>query len=223
MKSNGLKRKADEPAVSKRLKSDPVSQNPAPGTRRLIKVASGIAPVSSTRPTTSTQRPLQTRRVVLPPATAPATRAPIRKTAAPRPTTLPPNITNTRTAARRPTAPATIQPRAPMARGRTTAVSKIQQSRSSISTTSSIRSTQQPSPSPTVSTASQASSHNPIVAPSCEPMFLAIASTVGTMSRAKGDKRGQREDAEDLCQILTGFEQHLNVLIEAKRNESKII
>ncbi|KAF9375594.1 hypothetical protein CPB97_011351 [Podila verticillata] len=40
------------------------------------------------------------------------------------------------------------------------------------------------------------------------------------MSRARGEKRGQREDAEDLCQILTGFEQHLNGLIEAKRNET---
>ncbi|KAF9216710.1 kinesin-like nuclear fusion protein [Podila verticillata] len=220
MQSNGLKRKADEPAVNKRLKSDPVRQNPAPGTRQPTKATSGIAPISSTRPPTSTQRALQTRRVAPPPATAPVTRAPIRKAVAPRTTTSSSNITNTTTAARRPTTPATIQPRAPMARGRTTAVSKIQQSRSSISTTSSTRSTQQPSPSPTVSTASQASSRNSVAAPSCEPMFLAIASTSGTMLRARGEKRGQREDAEDLCQILTGFEQHLNGLIEAKRNQT---
>ncbi|KAF9325430.1 kinesin-like nuclear fusion protein [Podila minutissima] len=51
-------------------------------------------------------------------------------------------------------------------------------------------------------------------------MFLAIANTVGTLTRVKGEKRGQREDAEDLCQILTGFEQHLNGLIEAKQNKS---
>ncbi|KAG0019215.1 kinesin-like nuclear fusion protein [Podila clonocystis] len=50
-------------------------------------------------------------------------------------------------------------------------------------------------------------------------MFLAIANNVGTLTRTKGEKRGQREDAEDLCQILTGFEQHLKGLIEAKRNE----
>ncbi|KAG0324377.1 kinesin-like nuclear fusion protein [Podila horticola] len=231
VQSNGLKRKADEPAINKRLKSDPVRQNPATGTRQPTKAASSIAPASSTRPNITAQRPLQTRRAVRPPAAspapraptprAPAPRAPIRKAVPPRPTTTPPSkVTNTTTAARRPTAPATAQPRATIARGRTTTVSKTQQPRSSISTTSSTRSTQQPRSSPTVSTASQASSHNSTVEPSCEPMFLAIAKTAGTLTRAKGEKRGQREDAEDLCQILTGFEQHLHGLIEAKRNET---
>ncbi|KAF9305786.1 kinesin-like nuclear fusion protein [Mortierella antarctica] len=222
VQSNGLKRKADEPAINKRLRSDPVRQNPRAGTRQPTKAASSIAPASSTRPTITALRTLQTRRTALP-AAALAPRAPIRKSAPPRSTTTASSKpTNTTTAARRPTAPTTTQPRTTIARGRTTTVSKTQQPRSSISTTStrSTRLTQQPSPSPTVSTASQASSRNSIATPSCEPMFLAIANTVGTLTRAKGEKRGQREDAEDLCQILTGFEQHLNGLIEAKQNNS---
>ncbi|KAF9420485.1 kinesin-like nuclear fusion protein, partial [Podila epigama] len=214
-----LKRKAEEPAINKRLKSDPAklrtttvsSVATAVGTRRPVAV-----PTTATRTTrvaigaTATASRLTTSRQVQSKTVAPPVKQPLRKAVAPK-------ITPTA----RPARPAVSSTR-PIAVARKPTVSTLSSNRKvppQPSTSAKPRVVQR-QPRPSQSATSQASSsHESKAETSCIPIFNSIASALPTLTRAKGEKRGQREDAEDLCQILTGLDQYLASLIEAKKKE----
>ncbi|KAG0344830.1 kinesin-like nuclear fusion protein [Podila humilis] len=129
------------------------------------------------------------------------------------------------------TATATTTTTTAAMRGRTTTASTVlakkQPAKAPINRTGTRSTLQQPSPAHSILTASQASQSScsrestvASAAPVNEPVFLSLANAPESMSRPRGEKRGQREDAEDLCHILSGFEEHLAGLIEAKKNET---